>query len=280
MTDSPVTPRLAATVMLLRDSPDGLEVFMVVRHYAIDFASGALVFPGGSVDAADQALADDAARCACPSGADPAAQVLRVAAIRETFEECGILLARDQGSDRLVSVERLAGIAARHRGKLAAGKTTLADIAAAENLVLATDRLVPFAHWITPESQSKRFDTHFFLAAAPRDQVGAHDGHESTDSVWIRPECAIAGVDEGTYKMVFATHLNLLKLGRSTTTAAALAAAQAKPVVTVLPTGSKRPDGKRLLRIPAAADYGGEEFVVDLPPAMPDSKPGNVRLAP
>ena len=265
----PVTPRLAATVMLLRDGAEGLEVFMVVRHYAIDFASGALVFPGGSVDAADRTLAADPVRCPCPTGVDAAGLVLRVAAIRETFEECGILLARPRGESGLVGAARLAGIDERHRDALHKGAITLAAIAEAEDLVLATEALTPFAHWITPATQSKRFDTHFFLAAAPADQQGLHDGHESVDSVWIHPAAALAGVEGGTYKMVFATQLNLTKLDRSLTAAAAIAAAQASRVVTVLPEGVKTADGKRRLRIPAEADYGGEEFVVDLPPAMP-----------
>jgi 8-oxo-dGTP pyrophosphatase MutT (NUDIX family) len=255
--------------MLLRDGAGGLEVFMVVRHYAIDFASGAIVFPGGSVDAADRALAGDFARCPALPGVDPDGLVLRVAAIRETFEECGILLARPQGSAHLVDAARLAGVAARHRAPLARGATTLGAIADAEDIALATEALTPFAHWITPATQAKRFDTHFFLAAAPADQQGLHDGHESVDSVWIRPRDALAGVENGTYKMVFATQLNLQKLDRSGTVAEALAAARASKIVTVLPEGVKTLDGRRRLRIPAEADYGGEEFLVDLPPAMP-----------
>ena len=245
---------LASTVLLLRDGAEGLEVFMVVRNYAIDFASGALVFPGGRVDAADHALGDD---------------VARTAAIRETFEECGILLARRRGSAGLVSAADLAGIAARHRGRLNAGETTMADIAEAEDLALAPDLLVHFAHWITPAAMPKRFDTHFFLAAAPPDQIGAHDGHESVDSLWITPRKALDGTEAGTYKMVFATHLNIQKLARFPTTEAALAFARAAPVITVEPDVLKKPDGSRRLRIPAEADYGGTEFHPDLPAAMP-----------
>jgi 8-oxo-dGTP pyrophosphatase MutT (NUDIX family) len=257
MSDTPAVARLAATVLLLRDGPAGLEVFMVERHYAIDFASGALVFPGGRVDAADAAFGDDPAK------------VLRVAAIRETFEECGILLARPRGTARLVNAAELAGIDARHRARLNKAETTLPAIAAAEGLDLADDLLVPWAHWITPANQAKRYDTHFFLAVAPTDQVGLHDGHESVDSVWITPAAALAGVEAGTYKMVFATHLNLVKLARSATVADAIAAARAAPVVTVQPIPLKHDGGKRLLRLPVEAGYGGPDFEVDLPPAMP-----------
>ena len=264
----PVPARLASTVLLLRNSPDGMQVFMVVRNYAIDFASGALVFPGGRVDEADHALAARPERCPSPEGVNEAALVTRVAAIRETFEECGILLARPAGSDRLVSADRLEPIAVRHRARLAAGETTLAAMADAEDLVLATDALVPFAHWITPAIRPKRFDTHFFLALTPEDQVGAHDGHESVDSVWISPSRALEEVTAGTYKMVFPTYLNLVKLGRSLTPAAALAAAAAAPLVTVQPEVYKQQDGTHGLRIPLAADYGGDEFPAAFPAAI------------
>ena len=265
----PAPAHLASTVLLLRDGAEGLEVFMVVRNYAIDFASGALVFPGGRVDRADHGLAADPHRCPPPRLHHVTELVTKVAAIRETFEECGILLARPQGSPDLVSAERLAGIEARHRDRLNKGETTLAEVVAAEDLILAPDLLVPFAHWITPSAMPKRFDTHFFLAVAPSDQVGVHDGHESVDSVWITPARALAGVADGTYKMVFATHLNIVKLARWATTQAAIETARKTRVVTVEPDVLKLPDGSRRLRIPAEADYGGTEFHPDLPSAMP-----------
>ena len=98
------TARPAATIMLLRDGPDGVEVFMVVRHHAIDFASGALVFPGGRVEESDHELA--AGGCPNPDGLDTEALAFRIAAIRETFEECGVLLARPSGSDKLIDAAR------------------------------------------------------------------------------------------------------------------------------------------------------------------------------
>ncbi len=269
MTTEPAPAHLAATVLLLRDGGGGaLEVFMVVRNYAIDFASGALVFPGGRVDKADHGLAADPRRCPPPKLHHVVDQVTKVAAIRETFEECGILLARPRGQDRLVSAAELAGISERHRARLHKGEITLAEMLAAEDLVLAPDLLVPFAHWITPAAMPKRFDTHFFVAAAPADQIGAHDGHESVDSVWIAPDQAIAGVAAGTYKMVFATHLNIVKLGRFGTADAAMQAARKARVVTVEPEVMRRGDGTRLLLLPAEADYGGTEFLAELPAAI------------
>lgn len=245
-------PRPAATVLLLRDGPTGLEVFMVVRHDAIAFAGGALVFPGGRVDDADHEFV--------------ATEPFRVAAIRETFEECGVLLARPNGSPHLVDATRALAIEAKWRAPLCAAEADFATMLAAEKLALAADLLVPFAHWITPRTQRKRFDTHFFMAHAPADQLAAHDGSESVDSLWITPEAVLAGQARGEYKLVFPTFLNLKKLARFPTAAAALTATSAARIVTVMPEQVKLDDsGKRHLRLPIEADYGGELFEVDLP---------------
>ena len=161
-------PRPAATVLLLRDGAGGIEVFMQVRHQDMKFASGALVFPGGRVDPEDHELATNAELSPATAGLDPLAGALRVAAIRETFEESGVLLARPRGEAALVSAERLRG--------LSAGAHGFAQMLTDEGLTLAADLLVHFAHWITPVHNPRRFDTHFFALATPFDQVGAHDG--------------------------------------------------------------------------------------------------------
>jgi 8-oxo-dGTP pyrophosphatase MutT (NUDIX family) len=248
----PRPPRLSATVLLVRDGAHGLEVFMVERHHQIDFATGALVFPGGQVDDAD-ADAALAARCA-GAAEDGDARVLRVAAIRETFEETGVLLARPRGGAALVGAERLRGIEARHRAALLAGERTLGEIAAAEDLELACDLLVPFAHWITPVFMPKRFDTWFFLVAAPPDQVALHDGHESVDSVWITPRDAEAASKAGRRTIIFPTLLNVRKLGRAAHVAEALARARSGPVVTVLPRVEQRGETPVMV-LPADAGY-------------------------
>lgn len=266
-----VQPRLAATVMLLRDGAEGMEVFMIVRHQDSNFASGALVFPGGRVDPEDHELAVDAAVFAPQSGVDAAAAALRVAAIRETFEECGVLLARGRGDQALVSAARLREIEAAHRAAMTRRERSFGAILAAENLVLAPETMVPFAHWITPEHVPKRFDTHFFLAAAPTDQVALHDGEEAVDSVWITPASAIEGTKTGVYKLVFPTQMNLQKLARHTLSAPAMTAARASRVVTVVPVQERASGGKRVLRLPLEADYGGEVFEVTNPPSVPGS---------
>jgi 8-oxo-dGTP pyrophosphatase MutT (NUDIX family) len=250
---SVVAPRPAATVLLIRDGADGLEVFLVQRHHQIDFAAGALVFPGGKLDPLDS---DPALRalCAGADGLDDYGLSLRVAAIRESFEECGVLLARAKGSPALVSAARLADLWKRHRAEVESHRLAIGALARGEGLELACDLLVPFAHWITPEGMPKRFDTHFFLVEAPTHQAAVHDGHENVDARWLRPADALAEADAGRATIIFPTRMNLAKLGRSASVAEALAAARAARVVTVLPR-VERGDGGPVLRIPAEAGY-------------------------
>ncbi len=240
MSDPKPSPRLAATVLLVRDRAHGLEVFMVERHHQIDFATGALVFPGGKVDPAD---ADPALRPRCGESlaADDDTRALRVAAIRETFEECGVLLARARGAESLFS--------------RAAPGSEFAALVAREDLLLACDQLVPWAHWITPAVVPKRFDTHFFVAAAPEDQLALHDGNESVDSVWITPADALRAAETGTRTIIYPTLMNLARLAESRDVAGALERARKQPVVTVQPTIARGADGKPKLAIPAEAGY-------------------------
>jgi 8-oxo-dGTP pyrophosphatase MutT (NUDIX family) len=256
-----VVARPASTVLLARDGPTGLEVLMVTRHVASDFASGALVFPGGRVDAADGEAA--ALACCRPvTGVDAAAMAFRVAAVRETFEEAHVLLARPTGADRLLAAGELDALEQGLTARLGRAPH-FADIVAAGGIELATDLLLPFAHWITPVGPPKRFDTHFFLAPAPSDQIAAHDGREAVETIWIAPQKAIADSEARRVTLVFATRMNLAKLGRSADVAAALAAARRDTVVTVCPELVETPQGK-LLRIPAAAGYGITEMPANL----------------
>jgi len=223
-----VPPKLAATVLLVRDGPQGLQVFMVVRHHQIEFASGALVFPGGKVDREDRDLA---------GGDDDRAA--RIAAIRETYEECGVMLAEGSASSTAPFYQRLRD----------------------ERLNLALDALVPFAHWITPPILPKRFDTRFFIIAAPAEQIALHDGGEAVDSVWIEPARALAEAAEGRRTLLLPTKLNLELLGRSETVVHAIAAARARKPVAVEPRATKTATGYRL-SIPADAGYGVVEYDV------------------
>jgi len=259
--------RPAATIVLMRDSPNGLEVFMVVRHHAIDFASGALVFPGGRVDENDFALAGNAALCPNPDGLSTEDVAFRLAAIRETFEECGVLFARPSHTIALIDGETLRSVERSHRAPLAEGRIGFDSVLTAHDLLPATDLLTYFAHWITPRHQPKRYDTHFFLAEVPPEHLAVHDGSESVDSVWITPRQALADTVAGRFKLVFATQMNLMKLAGYSTVVEAIAAARAAAVVTVLPEVSQIDGTRRVLRVPLEAGYGAEEFMVDNPPA-------------
>jgi 8-oxo-dGTP pyrophosphatase MutT (NUDIX family) len=258
--------RPASTILLLRDSagPDGkgeIEVFMMVRHYEIGFNSGALVFPGGSVDAGDHDIAGKPEFYSGGEGLDGETLGFRIAAIRETFEESGILLAKPLGSSTLIDAKQAGEIEACHRAALCEGKTTFLRILADNAMLLTLDELVPYAHWITPVGMPKRFDTWFFLAAAPPEQAGAHDGKESTDSIWVSPREALAGGESGRFKLPFPTTRNLIKLGKHRSVRSALDDARGKPIVTVMPVMT-RENGGRQLRIPAEAGYDGVLFEV------------------
>ncbi len=255
----PVPARPASTVVILRDGGDGIEVFMVVRHQQIDFASGALVFPGGKVDAEDSDAAWAELAPQTPTAPD---RSFFVAAGRETFEEAGLVLARRRGTQEMVDADGAHRLVETYRAALLKGDTTFVDIVRKENLALAADLMVPFAHWITPEAVPKRFDTHFFLITAPMVQLGAHDGAESVEGLWITPQQALREAEAGTRTLVFATRMNLEKLARYRTVAEAVEVTRSKPVVTVIPK-ILRSDSGRKLQIPAEADYGVTEVFVE-----------------
>jgi 8-oxo-dGTP pyrophosphatase MutT (NUDIX family) len=258
-----VVPRPASTILLLRDNSASreIEVFMMVRHYEIDFNSGALVFPGGSVDKGDHEIIARPELYCGEEGLGETELSFRIAAVRETFEESGILLARPKGSRALIDAARAREIEAAHRTALCDGKIGFLAVLADHGLLLALDLLVPYAHWITPEGMPKRFDTWFFLAAAPPEQAGAHDGKESTDSIWISPREALAGGENGRFKLPFPTTRNLVRLGKQSVVSAALEDSRGKSIVAVTPVMTRH-NGVRQLRIPLEAGYDGELFDV------------------
>ena len=249
----PPVPLPASTLLLIRNGSAGLEVFMVKRHHQIDFASGALVFPGGKVDAHDH----DPALRTHVDGAEKLDDLhlsLAACAIREGFEESGILLARRAGSREMITAEHAASLD-HWRPKLNKSEVGLTEFLTKEKLRLACDELVTFAHWVTPTFMPKRFDTYFYVAAAPAGQLGRHDGSESVDSAWMNP---VEATTDKRWTILFPTKLNLLKLGEARTADDALATARKTPVVTVLPEMVNRADG-RFLVIPDNAGYGKVE---------------------
>ena len=251
MSNSPAPTKPAATIVVLRDGADGMEMFMVVRHHQIDFASGALVFPGGKVDPGD--YDENLLPHLTGAAADADMRAMQVAAIREAFEECGVLLAREGDTEDLVSGARVQALDAL-RTELNDGKLNITDFVRNNNLTLACDRLVHYAHWITPEMMPKRFDTHFFLAIAPADQLLVHDGYESVDSVWLSPRAAMEDAASGARTIIFPTLCNIEKIADHASCADAIAATQSSGVVPVLPWTEKREDGTYLC-IPEEAGY-------------------------
>jgi 8-oxo-dGTP pyrophosphatase MutT (NUDIX family) len=220
---APTSIRDAATVMVVRDraAGEGLEVLMLQRNRAAAFAGGAHVFPGGALDPSDSSP-EMATRCAGRTedeanerlGIESGGLGFYVAAVRECFEEAGILLAgREDGE-----VLRLEGEEGR---RLAAGRralnsraTTFVTLCEAESLVLPLGRMEYFSHWITPVGAPRRFDTRFFVVEAPGHQVAVHDEGETVGSRWIAPHDALAYHEDGTFDLLLPTMENLSALGR------------------------------------------------------------------
>ena len=224
---SPSTPRKAATLLVVRDDP--FEVLMMRRSSGATFPS-VLVFPGGVVEASDSA--DEwMPRLLGADDLDPEERGYRVAALRETWEEAGLLLA--------------------HEGP--AGD----DFAEA---TLDLSRLHHFAHWLTPTHLPKRFDTRFYLTTATRDQVASFDGNETVSVEWIAPQDALDRAERGD-RMLVPTRLNLLRLAESATSAEAITAAAGRPFFSVMPEFLGAVEGGRRLGIPAEAGYGVTEAI-------------------
>jgi len=249
----PVPIRDAATVMLVRDAVDGagdpaVEVCMLRRNLASEFVAGAYVFPGGSVDPEDRG---DEVEAFCRGRSDAEASAVLgigsgglafwVAALRECFEEAGVLLARREGpgSGGDLLDTRDSEVAARfaaHRDGVNAGTTRIIDVCRSEGLTLAVDDVHYVSHWITPELAPRRYDTRFFVAVAPGGQVARHDEGETIASVWVRPDAALERFDAGEIELLPPTIENLRSLARHRTTDAVMAWARGvTDVPTVLP---------------------------------------------
>mgnify|MGYP002631562734 CR=1 FL=1 len=257
MAAPPVEPRPAATLILLRETPaQSMQVLMVKRHQDIRFAGGAVVFPGGRVDATDHALADS-----------HKGDAFKIAAIRETFEESGILLACHAKTGAPVCKENADRMLSQYRADVCSGKFTFGEMLDKESLIADTNKLVAFAHWITPPNRVKRFDTHFFVAGYTEDQLAGHDGDEITETIWISPAELLTAAKAGHHKLVFATRMNVERLTAYGTVEQALKKIRATPFVTVRPETIDTHEGKRV-RIPREAGYGGDLFVSNDPSAI------------
>lgn len=202
-TREPVPVRAAATVLLLRDSEAGIEVLMTRRSGTASFAPGAYVFPGGQIDAADEAAAHIAARRPTQSGLQ---LTQAIAAIREGFEELGVLLAR-HADGRPVGAQDIASM-----DRDTASPVSFAEQCAARRLVLACDQVFSLAHWITDRDLPKRFDVPFLVARMPEGQTPTADESEQFEPCWVRPADALARHAAGSFFMIFPTVRTLQRL--------------------------------------------------------------------
>lgn len=226
MNQPPLVPRPAATLVLSRDAPDGIEVFLLERAAHAAFVGGAYVFPGGAVDPSDEdeyLLAhcsglDDAAASRL-LGLDRGGLAFWIAAIRECFEEAGLLLAYDQ-SGEILRLEHpdVADRFAEQRRRLISGELSFAELCRSNGLRLAVDRVFYFSHWITGQGRPRRFDTRFLIAIAPASQTPSHDSGETVDQIWIRPAVALERHRRGDLKLVFPTIKTLEALAHFTHT--------------------------------------------------------------
>ncbi|WP_179957568.1 NUDIX hydrolase [Exilibacterium tricleocarpae] len=240
-----VTPRPSASVMILRDGRDGIEVFMLKRSPQLDFSPNYLVFPGGGVDPADEspALLDDYDRSEL--------LVYQLTAIREAFEESGFLFAEGD-IEPLLRQRVLAAV----RRQLLAGEGLFYEEIARKGLQLTPAQLHPVSHWITPVPAPRRFSTYFFLARQPSGQEGSHDGMEAVDALWMSAAQVLALCDREPSPIMFPTEMNCRWLARFDSVTEALTAAQSGcELASVTPRIELR-DGARWLTLPADAGYG------------------------
>lgn len=225
----------ASSVLLIRDGLGGLEVLMIERAKTMRFAPGALVFPGGKVDPSDfdnwrwqRYLKNDRRTLR-----DLA---LRIASVRELYEETNILLGN------------------RRTNSLVPKGVGFEKLLQTENVQLEVSGMEPFAHWVTPETMPKRFDTYFYLAADD-DHLEDFDGEEAVSAHWLKPREVLSDWKADRIPLMFPTRLNLMKLARSSTVAAAMQAARQQAVVRVLPKVEFKDQGVDLT-IQKAAGYG------------------------
>jgi len=246
---SAVPIRPAATVLLLRDEPT-FEVLMVRRHHQIDFASGALVFPGGKTHATDH---DPAWADHCVGWAEVEAdeRPLRIAAIREVYEEAGVLLSVDAAGEPFMGDQR----AHDARGAVTNNERAFIDVTTELGLKIDLAALTPFARWITPPLTPKRFDTWFYVCRAGTEQLAICDGWETVDAEWIAPSKALEMGAAGERKIIFPTRMNLQLLAEASDAADAIARALGRTLVPVEPKIEQR-DGGQVLVLPPNAGYG------------------------
>jgi 8-oxo-dGTP pyrophosphatase MutT (NUDIX family) len=236
----PVEPRPSATVVLLRPADGGPEIYLLRRHGGMAFAAGMYAFPGGAVDPRDS---DGAVGWAGPSAAEwsdrlecaeERARALVCAAMRETFEESGVLLAGETAST--VVSDATGPEWEADRAALVDRSLAFTDLLDRRGLVLRTDLIAYWAHWITPEFEPRRYDTRFFVAVMPEGQRTRDVSGEADKVAWMRPRAAIAGVDGGAMSMLPPTYLTVSEMAAYASPSEVLAAARDRVVELVMPS--------------------------------------------
>ena len=258
----PAVPRDAATVMLVRPAAAGLEVYMLRRQATMAFAPGAYVFPGGSVDArdADEEVSwtgPDAAEWGRIFAAPPSlARALVCAAVRETFEESGVLLAGE--SPASVVADTTSDEWEADRQALLDRSISLGELLTRRRLVLRADLLRPWSRWITPVVEPRRFDTRFFAAALPPGQRTRDVGGEASEVTWVRPAAALAAGRRGEIRLFPPTVVSLSELAECGDVHTVLSGP--REVAPIIPEVHER-EGAVWLTVPGLTEL----------PAMPDS---------
>jgi glyoxylase-like metal-dependent hydrolase (beta-lactamase superfamily II)/8-oxo-dGTP pyrophosphatase MutT (NUDIX family) len=224
-----LTPRPAATLILLRQGAGGLETLMIQRAQAAVFLGGAYVFPGGSLDAADadprRVAGLTEAQANARLGLESGALAYYVAAVRECFEEAGVLLAVEKEGSPVP--------ATRAESLMRYRKRPFPELLESEGLYVPAGALAYYGHWITAPGRARRFDTRFFVALAPEGQEGAHDAAETVHHVWISPREALDRGKRGEIELVFATQHTLKDLARFSDARAAFEYASSLPEIAV-----------------------------------------------
>jgi 8-oxo-dGTP pyrophosphatase MutT (NUDIX family) len=249
----PAALRDAATVVLLRDGPSGLEAFLLRRVRAMAFAAGMTVFPGGAVDGRDAEtelgwVGPPAADWTAALSADePLARALVCAAVRETFEEAGVLLA-GPSPDQVCDVDGPEWEV--DRAALEGRDVSLAALLARRGLLLRADLLRPWAHWITPEEEPRRYDTRFFVAAMPAGQETRRASGEADAHGWLSPSAALDEATRGERGLMPPTMITLEQIAVYGSVAEVLAAAAARTIEEIQPRLRRGDDGRMVVRLP------------------------------
>ncbi|WP_103045020.1 NUDIX hydrolase [Comamonas faecalis] len=263
------TPRDAATVIVLRDSSEGLQTLLLRRHAKMANMGGVYVFPGGKLERSDSDASATALLDQPPAqlqaqlgeaGLDAAmAAGLHIAALREALEECGLLLAEPHGREARLDAERARAMLDEGQG--------FAQVVAQLGLRLATRQLAPWSRWITPMAPAlatRRFDTRFFVAQAPQAQQARHDDHETTDSLWIAPRQALQRYRDGAIELAPPQIMSLAQLARHASVASAMAAARAQRPPTILPESFEE-NGVRVICYPGDPMHPVHQRAMDGP---------------